>query len=661
MVFGGLRGSLRGRLLLWFLVIALVPLVLIVTYQQYKARSELTVLGENSMFVLAHTLAVGVEGFLRDMLDQFEVMARSPVFVTGEQEEVTAELKRLKGTLPEDVELVFFATPDGRAINSEEAEVDISDRGYFQKALRGERAVSEARVSQTTGTKVVSLAVPVVQGERVVGVFGGNVSFKRFVAEVEATKFGKNGYAYMVDSKGIAIAHPDPEQIFKLNITESESESLNKVGKEIIKGGEGFDRYVFEGVDKFVAWSPVEAAGWSVVVTSPVEEFYATANAIMKSAVVGSLLVVVVVVIIALFVAGGIANPIVRFAEQADVLATGNLRVEVEQGYSGELGILGRALKKMVENTRAVVGAVKGAVADLDSAVGEISRAAEDSAKASGQVAEAISQVSAGTQDMANTAGAIAQASEESARRTQELERRIEEIAENTEDTVARTREGERLMQELASKIEETAAQMGTLQEIMKLLEERARQISGIADVITGIAEQTNLLALNAAIEAARAGEHGRGFAVVAEEVRKLAEESRVQAGEVAAVVGKITEDIARSVRAAEGAAVKVAEQDEVGRSALEHFLAIASGAEKVNQLLVQIAEEVKAVREGSERVNREIANIAALSEENAASAEEITAAAEEMSASAEGISGHARNLVDLMEKLKKESERFQI
>src|SRR5204863_2057434 len=105
------------------------------------------------------------------------------------------------------------------------------------------------------------------------------------------------------------------------------------------------------------------------------------------------------------------------------------------------------------------------------------------------------------------------------------------------------------------SAAEEAAAAMRELQEqtqevtvAMHTLAERSDQIGGIVETITSIAGQTNLLALNAAIEAARAGEQGRGFAVVAEEVRKLAEESRRAAGEIATLVGEIQVETKRTV-----------------------------------------------------------------------------------------------------------------
>lgn len=81
----------------------------------------------------------------------------------------------------------------------------------------------------------------------------------------------------------------------------------------------------------------------------------------------------------------------------------------------------------------------------------------------------------------------------------------------------------------LMKKVVEFCGQLQTsFAEINVLLE----KLESNNNNITGIASQTNLLALNASIEAARAGEAGRGFAVVADEIKALAENSRLTAGD---------------------------------------------------------------------------------------------------------------------------------
>ncbi len=75
-------------------------------------------------------------------------------------------------------------------------------------------------------------------------------------------------------------------------------------------------------------------------------------------------------------------------------------------------------------------------------------------------------------------------------------------------------------------------------------LNENAKALVEINNLVGEVAAQTNLLGLNAAIEAARAGELGRGFGVVADEIRRLSQTVKDSSKQVRDKVTEITTEI---------------------------------------------------------------------------------------------------------------------
>ena len=63
-------------------------------------------------------------------------------------------------------------------------------------------------------------------------------------------------------------------------------------------------------------------------------------------------------------------------------------------------------------------------------------------------------------------------------------------------------------------------------------------------ELIKSIAHRINLLGLNASIEASRAGSHGSGFAIVAQEMRKLAEQSKMIALEIEKALVNVSSNV---------------------------------------------------------------------------------------------------------------------
>jgi methyl-accepting chemotaxis protein len=186
------------------------------------------------------------------------------------------------------------------------------------------------------------------------------------------------------------------------------------------------------------------------------------------------------------------------------------------------------------------------------------------------------------------------------------------------------------------SSVELTAKAMGELKEAteiartaMATLETSSGTVSQIVSVIDDMADQTNLLALNAAIEAARAGEQGRGFAVVADEVRKLAEQSRVSTREITGILDSIRSETLRAAKAIATASDQMDVGLELSVGATNALGAVGSAITQTASIASEVANRSAEMRSASNALTQSIASVSSVIDQNAATAEQVRANSE--------------------------------
>jgi methyl-accepting chemotaxis protein len=290
------------------------------------------------------------------------------------------------------------------------------------------------------------------------------------------------------------------------------------------------------------------------------------------------------------YLARQVSSALRHVVERAETAATGDLTVRVNLDTEDELGQMGAALNRMMQQFEDSLGQVRESVEQTASAAGELANGSEALSAGAQEQASALEETAASLEQMTASV-------KNNAGHAQEADQRAQHTREGAEKGGQVVREAVVSMTELSN---------------------AARRIGDISATIDEIAFQTNLLALNASVEAARAGEQGRGFAVVAGEVRSLAQRSANASREIRSLI--------------EDSVAKVEVSTTLVNRAGETLDGIVKDVRQMTTLVGEISASSREQSTGIEQVNKAIAQMDGVTQQYAAQTEELSSTAANLS-----------------------------
>lgn len=606
---------------------------------------------------LGITLYLNATQILRDSIDSSLKLLAVQGGISVEKEldsyrnvvEAIASMDELTGDTPEERKMKILSDEavrngyigmslvdmNGRSLTTDGKTSDLSARAYFKIAAGGKTNVSEPLVSMNDNSVVIVVAAPIKNGEKITGVLTAAVDARILTDITDKIVYAKDGYSFILDETGVKIAHHNYDLVVKMdndfdNVKGNPAlQALVDIEKVMVAGGTGTGKYAYGGISKFMGYAPVPGTEWSIGVTAPENEVFAEMFKLRDASLLMGILFLILSVLIAIGISLWIGRPITAMTDIIQKMAAFDLtaeepkRIKMAIKQSNEIGMSVRSilhLKKELHNL------IKGVRMESQEVMDTVDAVLTNIGDLNGEIQE----VSATTEEL--SAGM-----EETAASTQEMNATSIEIETAVESIASRAQDGAFTASGISSRAEELSRSFGESQKNARVILDRTseklnqaleesksvEQINTLSDAIMQITAQTNLLALNAAIEAARAGESGKGFAVVAEEIRKLAEDSKVAVTQIQKVIKTVVSAVGN-----------------LASSSNELLGFVSKDVENDYKLMLHATEKYS---EDAKSVNNMTMDFSATSEELLASIQNLLKAIQEItSATNEGAEGTA-------------------
>ena len=415
----------------------------------------------------------------------------------------------------------------------------------------------------------------------------------------------------------------DPDTAFRDRITFGAAK-----GKDIqfaVRGQRGFAELIdHTGQTVVSAWTYLPSYRWGITIKQSAAEAYSLLSRQRRGAIIFLVIATLIVYLVARLVAQNMSRPIREAAEVAVRVASGDLTARINSTASGEAGQLLRAVDRMTQDLRSLIGRIQQSSITLMTTATEISATSR-------QQGEAVSDYGASTSEAAAAVKEISATSLELLRTMNE----VNHVASQTRDMAS---DGQGNLAEMGRSMKQLAESTSSIGSKLSVISERAAHINLAVTTISKVADQTNLLSINAAIEAEKAGEYGLGFLVVAREIRRLADQTAVATLDIERMVKEMQYSVSAGVMEMDKFSDQVRRGvDEVGAIG-DQLGGIIGAVQGLTGRFDQVNEGMRVQSQGAEQIREAVIRISEGAHQTSVSLHEFNRATDHLREAVGGL-----------------------
>lgn len=222
---------------------------------------------------------------------------------SGDINQIDIELpKSLSGQ--SDFEHILILDKNGRDIHGKyDNTFRLKDSKYFLRALNGETVIFEPVFSNTTKSRYVLIATPLIFKNETVGVLLGVQPVERLYT-LFFPSFGGTGYSYVVDNEGNIVARGVNEHalttsnnVFDVLKDSSFSKGMDfeTLKENLQQDKSGQLSFTYNGEKRILKYAPININGWNMLSVVPDREITKNSREIALATVALSIFSIVVV------------------------------------------------------------------------------------------------------------------------------------------------------------------------------------------------------------------------------------------------------------------------------------------------------------------------------------------------------------------------------